>query len=360
MECPKSWPEPVVPVQSLTESGATLVPARYVKPPSERPSLDTLDQRRGISCIPVIDLAGLTRGPAERAAAERLISDACRDWGFFQVENHGVSLDLVERMRADWREFFDQPTEAKTAYANSPATYEGYGSRLGVDKGAILDWGDYFFLVFTPQTLRNRDKWPAFPATCRKTTEEYGREVVRLCGALMEALSTSLGLGTGALQRAFGGDDGVGGNLRVNFYPRCPQSDLTLGLSSHSDPGGITILLADERVKGLQVRKDGNWVTVQPRPGNFIVNIGDQLQLLSNGVYKSVEHRVVVNPVEERISFAFFYNPRGDLKLGPLPELVMPDRPALYQPMTFDEYRKYIRLNGPRGKLQLESIATNI
>ena len=66
-----------------------------------------------------------------------------------------------------WREFFNQPYEVKEEYANSPSTYEGYGSRLGVDKGAILDWSDYFFLHYMPPSLRNQAKWPALPLSLR-------------------------------------------------------------------------------------------------------------------------------------------------------------------------------------------------
>jgi 2OG-Fe(II) oxygenase superfamily len=77
-------------------------------------------------------------------------------------------------------------------------------------------------------------------------------------------------------------------------------------------------------------------------------------QVLSNGVYKSVEHRVMVSSTAERLSMAFFYNPRSDLRLGPIAELVTPDRPPLYQAMTFDEYRVYIRKNGPKGKTQVQ------
>lgn len=95
----------------------------------------------------------------------------------------------------------------------------------------------------------------------------------------MKVLSLNLGLEEGYLQKSFGGE-GVGACLRVNFYPRCPQPDLTLGLSSHSDPGGLTILLPDDDVAGLQVLKDEKWVTVKPIPNAFIVNIGDQVQVL--------------------------------------------------------------------------------
>ncbi|XP_038980220.1 probable 2-oxoglutarate-dependent dioxygenase At3g111800 isoform X2 [Phoenix dactylifera] len=352
MDCLQDWPEPIVRVQSLSDSGATAIPDRYIKPPSDRPSSAPCANLG----IPVIDLASLASGgTADCAAVVQAVSDACRDWGFFQVVNHGVDLALMRRMREVWRGFFHLPMEVKQAYANSPKTYEGYGSRLGIEKGAILDWGDYYFLHVLPPSLKSHDKWPALPPPLREITDEYSQELIKLCERVMKVLSSGLGLDENFLQKAFGGDD-VGVCMRVNFYPKCPQPDLTLGLSSHSDPGGITVLLADDRVKGLQVRRGDGWVTVRPIADAFIINVGDQIQVLSNATYRSVEHRVVVNSDSERISFAFFYNPKSDLSIGPAPILVTPDRPALYQPMTFDEYRLYIRKKGPRGKSQVESL----
>ncbi|XP_010920852.1 jasmonate-induced oxygenase 1 isoform X4 [Elaeis guineensis] len=353
MDCLQDWPEPIVRVQSLSDSGATTIPDRYIKPPSDRPS----SAPSANLSIPVIDLDSLacTDGTADRAAVVRAVSDACRDWGFFQVVNHGVDPRLMRRMREAWRGFFHLPMEAKQVYANSPKTYEGYGSRLGIEKGAILDWGDYYYLHILPPSLKSHDKWPALPPSLRETTDDYSRELIKLCEKVMKVLSSGLGLEENFLQKAFGGDD-VGVCMRVNFYPKCPQPDLALGLSSHSDPGGITVLLADDRVKGLQVRRGDAWVAVQPIPDAFIINVGDQIQVLSNATYRSVEHRVVVNSEAERISFAFFYNPKSDLPIEPAPELVTPDRPALYQPMSFNEYRLYIRKNGPRGKSQVESL----
>lgn len=113
----------------------------------------------------------------------------------------------------------------------------------------------------------------------REVIDEYGRELVKLCGRLMKVLSINLGLEEDYLQNAFGGEN-IGACLRVNFYPKCPQPDLTLGLSSHSDPGGMTLLLPDQHVYGLQVRKDNKWITVKPAPHAFIVNIGDQIQVI--------------------------------------------------------------------------------
>ncbi|CAL9191178.1 unnamed protein product [Musa hybrid cultivar] len=384
MDCLRDWPEPVVRVQSLSDSGATTIPDRYVKPQSERASVDPGD----MVGIPVVDLAMLTDDVANCEATVTAIADACRQWGFFQAINHGVSPGLMRGAREVWRGFFHLPMDEKQRYANSPKTYEGYGSRLGIERGAILDWGDYFFLHFLPLCLMDHDKWPALPPAlryhitalpsssdllrlaclrCRRlesnlnvhacahreTSDEYGAALTKLCRRLLRALSIGLGLDAACLPVAFD-DEGV--CMRVNFYPRCPQPELTLGLSAHSDPGGITVLLVDDHVTGLQVRKNDSWITVQPVPDAFIVNVGDQIQVLSNAAYKSVEHRVMVNAAVERLSMAFFYNPKSDVPIGPIRELVTCDRPALYRPMTFDEYRLFIRKKGPRGKSQVDSL----
>ncbi|CAM0882977.1 unnamed protein product [Alopecurus aequalis] len=363
-DCMQEWPEPVVRVQAVAESGLAAIPGCYVKPPCDRPAVqhladaDVLHEPLDIS-IPVIDLGELLAAAADESRMSLImeaVAAACREWGFFQVVNHGVAPELMRAAREAWRGFFRLPITAKQQYANLPRTYEGYGSRVGVQKGGPLDWGDYYFLHLAPEAGKSPDKyWPTNPAICKEVSEEYGREVIRLCELLMRVMSASLGLDESRFQEAFGGAE-CGVCLRANYYPRCPQPDLTLGLSAHSDPGVLTVLLADEHVRGLQVRRaDGEWVTVQPaRHDAFIVNVGDQIQILSNSVYKSVEHRVIVNAKEERISLAMFYNPRGDIPIAPASELVTQERPSLYPPMTFDEYRAYIRKNGPRGKAQLE------
>uniref|UniRef100_A0A0C9QTT9 TSA: Wollemia nobilis Ref_Wollemi_Transcript_10132_1380 transcribed RNA sequence n=1 Tax=Wollemia nobilis TaxID=56998 RepID=A0A0C9QTT9_9CONI len=353
MGCPCNWPEPVVRVQSLSESGESVIPDRYIKPPSDRPSLNSSPSNIN---IPLIDLSRLTnRDHTVREATLKEISNACREWGFFQVINHGLRAELVDGAREVWREFFHESMEVKQKYSNSPKTYEGYGSRLGLQKGAILDWSDYYFLHYLPPSLKDHNKWPEKPSSLREVVEEYSKEIVRLGNVLLEVFSINLGLRHDYLQKLFGGED-IGACLRVNFYPKCPQPDLTLGLSSHSDPGGITFLLADEHVSGLQVRRDQQWVTVKMVHHGIIVNIGDQIQVMSNSIYKSVEHRVIVNPNKERVSLAYFYNPKSDLLIHPAPELITPETPSLYPSMTFDDYRLFIRTRGPQGKSQVESL----
>ncbi|AQK99584.1 probable 2-oxoglutarate-dependent dioxygenase At5g05600 [Zea mays] len=374
-DCMQEWPEPVVRVQALAESGLSVIPSCYVKPPCDRPApapaptmappAPAVHPRKkepssdAIASIPVVDLGELLAADGAVATVTEAVAAACRDWGFFQVVNHGVRPELMRAAREAWRGFFRRPPAEKQRYANSPRTYEGYGSRLGVQRGAVLDWGDYFFLHLAPEAAKSTPRfWPAQPSNCKDVSEEYGREVVRLCELLMRVLSVSLGLDEAHLQRAFGGAE-CGATLRANYYPRCPQPDLTLGLSAHSDPGALTVLLADVLVRGLQVRRAAadDWVTVQPVRDAFIVNVGDQVQILSNSVYKSVEHRVVVNAEEERISLALFYNPKGDVPIAPAPELVAAaSLPALYPTMTFDEYRLYVRNKGARGKAQIEAL----
>lgn len=162
---PPDWPEPIIRVQSLSENCTESIPERYIKPTTDRPSITSSFEDAN---IPIIDLGGLYGGdPDAQNSIFRQISEACNEWGFFQIVNHGVSPDLMDKARETWRQFFHLPMEVKQQYANSPKTYEGYGSRLGVEKGAILDWSDYYFLHYLPLSLKDYNKWPALPPSCR-------------------------------------------------------------------------------------------------------------------------------------------------------------------------------------------------
>lgn len=269
----EEWPEAIVRVQWLSEECVDSIPEKYIKPVSERPGEGENNNNEKMD-IPMIDLGG----EDEKKVGEQ-IWEACRDWGFFQVVNHGVSPLLMDKTRDTWRQFFHLPLELKQQYANTPKTYEGYGSRLGVEKNAILDWSDYYFLHYLPLSLKDYHKWPAHPDSCSQILDDYGTEVVKLSQRLMKVLSFNLGLTQECLGNAFGGEEAATACLRVNFYPKCPRPDLTLGLSSHSDPGGITLLLPDPNIPGLQVRRGNSWITVNPLPHAFIVNIGDQIQV---------------------------------------------------------------------------------
>jgi len=118
---------------------------------------------------------------------------------------------------------------------------------------------------------------------------------------------------------------------RFNFYPPCPRPDLTLGLKPHADGAAITILLQDSEVEGLQFLKDDQWFSVPIVPHALLVNIGDQVEIMSNGIFKSPVHRVVTNSVKERNTLAVFCSPGPEKEIEPVEELIDETRPRLYK-----------------------------
>ena len=156
------WPEQIQRVQGIAESGIKTLPRDYVKPDVERPQAGNTSFQED---IPVIDMCGLNDERLCKTMEE--VSVACREWGFFQVINHGIDTKLLTTALDVSRDFFNLPIEEKEKHANDPITYEGYGSRLGVQKAAVPDWGDYYFHHFLPLSIRNESKWPSKPMTYR-------------------------------------------------------------------------------------------------------------------------------------------------------------------------------------------------
>ncbi|KAF5768266.1 putative flavanone 3-dioxygenase [Helianthus annuus] len=137
------------------------------------------------------------------------------------------------------------------------------------------------------------------PEECKKCMEGWEEYVGNYCIAvcelgrrILESISESLGLEKERLNTILGEQ---GQHMAINYYPLCPEPELTYGLPGHTDPNALTMLLQDTLVSGLQVQKDGKWVAVKPHPNAFVINIGDQLEALINGEYKSAWHRAVVN-----------------------------------------------------------------
>ncbi|PWA72581.1 oxoglutarate/iron-dependent dioxygenase [Artemisia annua] len=142
--------------------------------------------------------------------------------------------------------------------------------------------------------------------------------------------------------------------MRMNYYPPCPQPEQVIGLTPHSDAVGITFLLELNEVPGLQIRKNDIWIPVKPLPNAFIVNIGEILEIVTNGQYKSVEHRAIVNSEKERLSIATFLNPKLDGDLGPAPSLITPKTPPKFTRVAVVDFFKNLFSRELNRKTNLE------
>nr|XP_011468463.1 PREDICTED: protein SRG1-like [Fragaria vesca subsp. vesca] len=140
--------------------------------------------------------------------------------------------------------------------------------------------------------------------------------------------------------------------LRVNYYPPCHMPDKVMGASPHSDTNTITILMQEDDVTGLHIRKQGQWVPVKPIPNALVVNVGDLIEIWSNGKYKSIEHRGVTNESKVRISYASFLCPQGDVEVAPFDHLLEP--PGSLQAYKKIKYGDYT-MNALKGKLRGKS-----
>ncbi|RLN07444.1 flavonol synthase/flavanone 3-hydroxylase [Panicum miliaceum] len=255
-------------VQDLAASLGAL-PPEFVRPEHEQPAATTFPGGAAPDA-PVIDLS--EPGCGARVAA------AARDWGLFQVVNHGVPSPVVAELQRVGRAFFALPREEKERYAMDPASgrIEGYGTRLQRDLEGKKTWNDFFFHVVAPPAKVDHGAWPRSPPGYREANEAYCRHVQRLARELLGYLSLGLGLEEGAMAEAFGGGDMVF-LQKINLYPPCPQPELTLGVAPHTDMSTLTVLVPNE-VQGLQVFKDGHWYDAKYVPDALIVHIGDQIE----------------------------------------------------------------------------------
>ncbi|KAF8412050.1 hypothetical protein HHK36_000003 [Tetracentron sinense] len=304
------------------------LPENYVRPESERPRLSEVSNCEN---VPVINL-----GCADKTQVIQQIGDACRTFGFFQVTNHGIAEELTEKMLEMAYDFFHLPLDEKMKYySDDPSKTMRLSTSFNVKKETVHNWRDYLRLHCYPLD-KFLHEWPSTPSSFKDVVGEYCVEIRQLGLRLLEAISESLGLEGDCIEKVLGEQ---GQQMAVNYYPPCPEPELTYGLPGHTDPNAITILLQDQQVAGLQVLKDGKWVAVNPHPNAFVVNIGDQLQALSNGMYKSVWHRAVVNSGKQRISVASFLCPCDNALISPAKELT--DKSvAVYRGFTYGEYYK--------------------
>ncbi|XP_064955303.1 probable 2-oxoglutarate-dependent dioxygenase SLC1 [Musa acuminata AAA Group] len=338
-------------VRHLCESGISRVPAKYILPVPDRPQVAPHERKDNTGSnlrLPVIDVARL-RTP-DRGRVLECLDRACREYGFFQVVNHGMSSEALRRIMDVGRRFFGLPLEERSKYMTSDIRGPvRYGTSYNQIQDSVFCWRDFLKLSCHPleEVL---PFWPSAPMDLRDEAVSYAKQIKSLFCDIMAAVLEILGVNSGYLEEF---DDGTH-LVVINYYPPCPEPDLTLGMPPHSDYGFLTLLLQDH-IKGLQVQLRGKWITVEPIPNSFVVNIGDHLEIFSNGRYKSVLHRVVVNSTKPRMSIASLHSLPFASVVSPSPELVDRENPRQYKDTDFAAFLDYISSHEPKRKSFLES-----
>ncbi|KAJ6710744.1 OXOGLUTARATE/IRON-DEPENDENT DIOXYGENASE [Salix koriyanagi] len=285
--------------------------------------------------FPVINMEKLNGD--EKAATMEKIKDACENWGFFELSNHGIAHEFLDTVEGMTKEHYKKCMEQRFKELVASKALDGVQTEI-----KDMDWESTFFLRHLPES--NIAELPDLDDEYRKVMREFALKLEKLAEQLLDLLCENLGLERGYLKKAFSGSNGCPNfGTKVSNYPPCPKPDLVKGLRAHTDAGGIILLFQDDKVSGLQLLKDGQWIDVPPMRHSIVVNLGDQLEVITNGKYKSVEHRVITQTHGTRMSIASFYNPGNDAVIYPAPDLVEEEaegKTQLYPKFVFDDYMK--------------------
>lgn len=281
------------------------------------------------SQIPIVDVSPLTSSTSGVDAVATAIRDACRDNGFFYIVGHGVDEELQHRLEELSRQFFalDQPKKLDISMERGGRAWRGYfrvGDELtsgrpdqkeGLYFGAELD--DDHPKVAAGAPMHGRNLFPDIPGF-RETVLDYMDAMTRLSHALMTGIALSLDLDAAYFRSELTADPLV--LFRVFHYPPQPSSTVSdeWGVGEHTDYGLLTMLRQDQ-CGGLQVKSQSRWIDATPIPNSFVCNIGDVLDRMTGGRYRSTPHRVRNTSGQSRLSFPFFFDPGFDAVIRPIP-----------------------------------------
>jgi len=282
--------------------------------------------------LPVIDMAALFgSGPGrDRVAGE--IAAACEAHGFFYLVGHGVGLDVLAALEDESRAFFARPLEEKLAIGMEKGgrAWRGYfpvggeltSGRPDLKEGLYLgtELGADHPRVRAGLPMHGANLWPAGQPALRAAVTAYMDATTRAAAALMEGVSLSLGLPADYFARTYTGEPTV--LFRIFHYPATGPAEIdwdgAWGVGEHTDYGLLT-LLAQDRHGGLQVKGPHGWIEAPPIEGALVCNIGDMLERLTGGRFRSTPHRVLNRSGRDRLSFPLFFDPDFNARMQPLP-----------------------------------------
>jgi len=292
-----------------------------------------------MSNLPVIDVSGLAGTDTGKTAVAAQIGAACRTHGFFYATGHGVEPALVRRLEALSRDFFalDEATKMRWRMAVAGRAWRGYFPLGGELTSGRPDWKEGLYLgtelpgdhplVLAKKPVHGQNLFPDIDGF-RQTLLDYMDAVTRLGHQLLEGIALSLGLAPGYFHARYTADPLV--LFRLFNYPTRPPAsdDVQWGVGEHTDYGLLTILWQDG-IGGLQVHTPEGWVEATPVPESFVINIGDMLDRMTGGLYRSTPHRVVRNTSgRDRLSFPLFFDPNFNARvqrIDGLPHAVQDD-----------------------------------
>jgi isopenicillin N synthase-like dioxygenase len=281
-----------------------------------------------VSALPVLDLSPLRRDAAEPACDQlaRAIAAACRDSGFFYVVGHGLDPALLVRLEQLSRRFFaageaDKQTLAMSRGGRAWRGWFPLGGELTSGRPDLKE-GLYFGTELGPDHPRVRagtplhgaNLWPAWLPELRPVVLAVMAQLADVAQLLLTGVARSLDLAPEWFRVHYTGDPTL--LFRIFHYPATSQTGW--GVGEHTDYGLLTLLVQDD-VGGLQVKTPRGWIDAPPLPGALVCNIGDMLDRLTGGWYRSTPHRVRGSVDRDRLSFPFFFDPAWDAEIVPLP-----------------------------------------
>lgn len=281
-------------------------------------------RRLDFTQIPILDIQSLVSGQSDPELITSLRA-ACTDVGFFYIKNHQIPLSLVRAIKDAAKVFFQAPMSEKMNIAIDSRIQGylplGYRSYEGEERAGTSHqegfWVGYERVISKETPLSGPNQWPKRYPALKDAMLRYFDCLEGLTKALLQGFSLALGLSPDHLSTYY---KRPLSRLKVNHYPpqHDPVSDDDIGVVPHSDSGGFTILWQDEW-GGLEIQnKNGEWVGASPIEGTFVINIGNIMQIWSNGEFSSTPHRVVNRSGQDRYSIPLFVNPSADTLITPL------------------------------------------